>query len=259
MPSGAEAADRIDPSRDPLGALAAAAGYDDPERWWDDVVESRLRRLLAVPAADRGDGRAARGQPARPSADERRREAYMRQTIRAALQAGPRADRGGLRRLARAGADLAAAAGQPPTRRSCAGCPRRKVDADLGAVDHERLASAERLRRRGRPRPGWYHHLFTAPDQTDRALADQGRPGAARAGPAGLQRARHRGGPAGRDPGQPARPAAGRADRGHRGDPGGAVRRRRAGGPLRHRAPGGRPGPGLGRTSGCRPCRWRPT
>jgi hypothetical protein len=31
-----------DPGRDPLGALAAAAGYDDPERWWEDLVESRL-------------------------------------------------------------------------------------------------------------------------------------------------------------------------------------------------------------------------
>jgi pimeloyl-ACP methyl ester carboxylesterase len=27
---------------DPVGLLAAAAGYDDPERWWDDVIESRL-------------------------------------------------------------------------------------------------------------------------------------------------------------------------------------------------------------------------
>src|SRR5262249_30829321 len=24
---------------DPIGALAGAAGYDDPERWWDDVIE----------------------------------------------------------------------------------------------------------------------------------------------------------------------------------------------------------------------------
>ena len=31
-----------DPSRDPLGTLAAAGGYDDPERWWEDLVESRL-------------------------------------------------------------------------------------------------------------------------------------------------------------------------------------------------------------------------
>ncbi|HMI34038.1 MAG TPA: DUF5682 family protein, partial [Propionibacteriaceae bacterium] len=27
---------------DPLAVLAHAAGYDDPERWWDDLVESRL-------------------------------------------------------------------------------------------------------------------------------------------------------------------------------------------------------------------------
>src|SRR6187431_3272366 len=27
---------------DPLALLAEAAGYDDPERWWDDLVESRL-------------------------------------------------------------------------------------------------------------------------------------------------------------------------------------------------------------------------
>ena len=27
---------------DPLALLAQAAGYDDPERWWDDLVESRL-------------------------------------------------------------------------------------------------------------------------------------------------------------------------------------------------------------------------
>ncbi|HKT06181.1 MAG TPA: DUF5682 family protein, partial [Rugosimonospora sp.] len=26
---------------DPIGALAAAAGYDDAERWWEDVVEHR--------------------------------------------------------------------------------------------------------------------------------------------------------------------------------------------------------------------------
>ncbi|MGH3656639.1 MAG: DUF5682 family protein, partial [Micromonosporaceae bacterium] len=32
-----------DPVRvDPLSALASAAGYDDPERWWDDMIEQRL-------------------------------------------------------------------------------------------------------------------------------------------------------------------------------------------------------------------------
>ena len=32
---------------DPLGALAEVAGHGDPERWWEDVVESRPRGLGA--------------------------------------------------------------------------------------------------------------------------------------------------------------------------------------------------------------------
>ena len=28
---------------DPIGQLAAAAGYDDPERWWEDVIEARAQ------------------------------------------------------------------------------------------------------------------------------------------------------------------------------------------------------------------------
>src|SRR6266545_388844 len=31
----------------PIGALAAAAGYDDPQRWWEDVVEHRLGQATA--------------------------------------------------------------------------------------------------------------------------------------------------------------------------------------------------------------------
>jgi len=30
-----------------LATLAAAGGYDDPERWWDDVVESRRDSVKA--------------------------------------------------------------------------------------------------------------------------------------------------------------------------------------------------------------------
>ena len=48
---------RGDPARtDPVSELAAAAGYDDPERWWEDVVEhvpgpaifARAARMLAA-------------------------------------------------------------------------------------------------------------------------------------------------------------------------------------------------------------------
>ncbi|GGM10322.1 DUF5682 family protein [Dactylosporangium sucinum] len=42
---------------DPIGALAEAAGYDDPERWWEDVVEHRFGH----PAAASPAGPAASG------------------------------------------------------------------------------------------------------------------------------------------------------------------------------------------------------
>ncbi|GAA3280483.1 hypothetical protein Dvina_53600 [Dactylosporangium vinaceum] len=34
---------------DPIGALAEAAGYDDPERWWEDVVEHRFNHPAPAP------------------------------------------------------------------------------------------------------------------------------------------------------------------------------------------------------------------
>ena len=35
------------PRADPIAALAEAAGYDDPERWWEDAVEHRTAGGLA--------------------------------------------------------------------------------------------------------------------------------------------------------------------------------------------------------------------
>ena len=77
---------RTDPSaavrRDPLGALAEAAGYDDPERWWEDVVESRrdgsspFQAIAEAMAELRAE--LPETDPAEPT--EARREAYMRQT-----------------------------------------------------------------------------------------------------------------------------------------------------------------------------------
>ena len=147
--AGHRGGDPDDPARDPLGTLAAAAGYDDPERWWEDLVESRLDssspfpllveamgELRAALRSAQPDRAAARGVHA---ADDPRRPA-----------AGPGAGRGGLRRLARAGAHLAAAAGQ---RRHRGAARRRQAegDADLGAVD--RAAAGQRKRVRGRRSP----------------------------------------------------------------------------------------------------------
>src|SRR5262249_8401799 len=83
---------------DPVAVLAAAAGYDDPERWWEDVVEHRddggdgaglaaaLRPFEAIAEA-MAEVRAR--TPAPPEAervDEARREAAMRVRLRAALR-----------------------------------------------------------------------------------------------------------------------------------------------------------------------------
>ena len=91
------------------------------------------RLLLAVPAARRGDGRAAGGL--RSAEPER---AAARGVHAADHPRGPPpragADRRGLRGLARAGAHLAAAAGQRRCGRA-AGQRQAEGDAHLGAVD----------------------------------------------------------------------------------------------------------------------------
>ena len=86
---------------DPVGELAAAAGYDDPERWWEDVVEH-------VPGPAVFDALAEAISILRTDAEEADsrdaiREAYMRKVLRRTDQGRLRADRGGLWRLARAG------------------------------------------------------------------------------------------------------------------------------------------------------------
>ena len=73
---------------DPIGQLAAAAGYDDPERWWEDVIEARAEspeQEGAVFAAI-GEAMAELRAGRTGSAVEQRREAHMRQVLRATLK-----------------------------------------------------------------------------------------------------------------------------------------------------------------------------
>ncbi|WP_222867895.1 DUF5682 family protein [Microbispora triticiradicis] len=86
LPAGHSLALDADPvRRDPIGELARAAGYDDPERWWEDLVEHRgeAGTLDVVAEAMRAvrDGHVAEGT-------EARREAYMRRTLRKAVREG---------------------------------------------------------------------------------------------------------------------------------------------------------------------------
>ncbi len=75
------------PSDDPVGALAAAAGFTDRELWWERQIEQRRD------SAGLFDGilqamTALRAESPAPDGVEARREASMRQAIRAAQREG---------------------------------------------------------------------------------------------------------------------------------------------------------------------------
>jgi hypothetical protein len=156
---------------DPLARLAAAAGYDDPERWWDDLVESRLdgRSPFAALTEAMAELRAAtadRLSEDRLSEDggEQRREAYMRQTLRAALKEtdGPVAVVCGAWHAPALAGQLPPAAGDASLLR---GMRKRRVSLAWVPWTHSRLATASGYGA-GITSPGWYHHLFSTPEQT---------------------------------------------------------------------------------------------
>ncbi|MFF0447033.1 DUF5682 family protein [Streptomyces sp. NPDC004609] len=71
---GAEGAGGTDMRIDPIAVLAEAAGYDDPERWWEDVVEHRGQGARPGRNGGRGDRRAGAdwaGPPAGADRDAR--------------------------------------------------------------------------------------------------------------------------------------------------------------------------------------------
>ncbi len=154
---------------DPLAELATAAGYDDPERWWEDVVEHRTGHS-AGPFAAIGEAMAALrevhepdGTPADPV--ERRREARMRTGIRDALAAGARdvavvCGAWHVPALAAATEPGAAARDAAVLRAGrVAAKGRPKVAVTWVPWTHRRLASATGYGA-GVTAPGWYHHLF---------------------------------------------------------------------------------------------------
>ncbi|MEV6266549.1 DUF5682 family protein [Kribbella sp. NPDC051936] len=155
-------------SMDPLATLAEAGGYDDPERWWDDVIESRRGgaepfTVIADAMRELRHGEEAVGR-------EAQREAYMRTVLRKAI-------RDGFERIAVVCGAWHVPALElplPPAthdQRILKGLPKRKVACTWVPWTHGRLAAASGYGA-GITSPGWYHHLFTAPDQiTTRWLA----------------------------------------------------------------------------------------
>ncbi|WP_328988934.1 DUF5682 family protein [Kribbella sp. NBC_01245] len=145
---------------DPLAEMARAGGYDDPERWWDDVVEHRRDgappfEVIADAMGELRAGEMAEGR-------EAQREAYMRTVLRKAI-------REGFERIAVVcGAWHVPALTEPlppatHDQRILKGLPKSKVACTWVPWTHGRLATASGYGA-GVTSPGWYHHLFTAPD-----------------------------------------------------------------------------------------------
>lgn len=176
----------------PLARLAAAAGFDDVDAWWDHLIESRagLRGLaLADPPTgpDESPGPEGTGPvdalaafaqladtiaqlreltPPDPDSararHEGRREAHMRTVLRAVLRSGARH----VAVVCGAWHAPALTVPLPPATADAAvlrRLPRVRTHIAWVPWSHERLSAAGGYGA-GIASPGWYHHLFTAPD-----------------------------------------------------------------------------------------------
>ncbi|QMU72663.1 DUF5682 family protein [Streptacidiphilus sp. P02-A3a] len=149
--------------RDPIGELARVAGHDDPEQWWEDVVEHRLPE----PGADALDPFRAiaeamaelRTGPAEGT--DIVREAHMRRQLRAARRAGHQ------RIAVVCGAwhvpALAARVSATEDNALLKGLPKAKVELTWVPWTHRRLSQHTGYGA-GIASPGWYQHLFESPD-----------------------------------------------------------------------------------------------
>jgi hypothetical protein len=146
------------PQIDPIGELASAAGYDDPERWWEDVVEhvpgiavfAAIAEAITMLRADGVDSRDAI------------REAHMRKVLRATTKEG-------FERIAvvcgawhvPALLNLPSAAADD---RLLRGLPKVKATMTWVPWTYGRLSFASGYGA-GVRSPGWYDHLFAADGQ----------------------------------------------------------------------------------------------
>ena len=145
---------------DPISDLATAAGYDDPERWWEDVVEH-------VPGPAVFDALAEaigflRAEDPEPDQRDVAREAYMRKVLR-------RTAKEGYQRIAVVcGAwHVPALQHLPPAAaddRLLRGLPKVKATFTWIPWTYGRLAYTSGYGA-GIRSPGWYDHLFSCDGQ----------------------------------------------------------------------------------------------
>ena len=164
------------PRTDPVSELAAAAGYDDPERWWEDVVEHVPGPTVFAALAEAIGF--LRAEDAEPDSRDAVREAYMRKVLRRTIKEG-------YQRIAvvcgawhvPALSDLPAAAGSACAAtaagddRLLRGLPKLKATLTWVPWTYGRLAYASGYGA-GIRSPGWYDHLFSsAGEPVERWLA----------------------------------------------------------------------------------------
>ena len=156
------------PAVDPIGVLAETAGYDDPERWWEDVVEHR------APDGGAGDPLAPFAVLAEAMTALREvywdgghprdavREAYMRIQLRAARKEF------GDEIAVVCGAwhvpALAAKTTLAADKALLKGVPKVRTELTWVPWTHRRLGRHSGYGA-GVDSPGWYGHLFGAPDR----------------------------------------------------------------------------------------------
>ncbi|PJF36884.1 MAG: hypothetical protein CUN49_03210 [Candidatus Thermofonsia Clade 1 bacterium] len=153
---------------DPLSELARLAGYDDGERWWNDLVEQRRATDADIFAGILEAMRALRELFALPDELEALREAHMRQSLRAALKEG-------FQRIAvvcgawhtPALSDLSNAKADAALLK---GLPKLKVSATWIPWTYGRLTMASGYGA-GIRSPGWYDFLWRTEETGDIALS----------------------------------------------------------------------------------------
>ena len=151
---------RDKPRTDPVSELAEAAGYDDPERWWEDVVEH-------VPGTGVFDALAEaiailRAEDDEPDPRDAIREAHMRKVLRRTIKDG-------YQRIAvvcgawhvPALKDLPPAAADD---RLLRGLPKVKAALTWVPWTYGRLSYTSGYGA-GIRSPGWYDHLFSSDRQ----------------------------------------------------------------------------------------------
>lgn len=159
-----DAHDRQQVRDDPLSLLSATAGYDDPERWWEDCIELRsdsaLDRFALVTESMQ---QVRQAHPELNSDENNRREAAMRKVLRAVM-----AEHETVAVVCGAFHAPALLPDGFPSRTAdnklLTKLPKVKVSATWVPWTNDRLSRASGYGA-GVTAPGWYEHMFARGDQ----------------------------------------------------------------------------------------------